>query len=81
MTGQIEALQSGTEIEPPWTVFRYSDPWCFNQGAEQGWMSAIWRPFWEHLTKEKQLAYIEKWDAPQSWRGLIPHLYPKSADE
>jgi len=71
MTAQETALSLGNEIEPPWVVFRGSEPWNFKQGNNEVWMKWIWVPFWERLTKEERRSYALKWHASDYWEELL----------
>lgn len=70
---QIDALNRGEEIVPPWIAFPDSDPWWggWRQGNSQGWLVLVWIPFWRHLNDREKLAYIEKWDASADWREYL----------
>jgi|SRR5579871_7020676 len=67
---QWKAYKSGAEIDPPWIVF--SDtvwrPWNFKQGVNESWKLDIWIPFWDRLSREEQIAYLDKWIPPPRWR-------------
>ena len=71
MDAQREALAAGSEIEPPWIVFPSSEPWYFNQGHNEDWQMNIFIPFWNRLSREEQIAYVEKWEAPPSWHDTL----------
>lgn len=33
-------------------------------------MYSVWNTFGEAMSKEEQVAYLDKWDAPQDWRAF-----------
>lgn len=68
-TQQLEALDRGEEIEPPWIVYPESEPWRggWRQGNSEGWLVLVWLPFWHNQSGEGRLQYLEKWNAPAEW--------------
>lgn len=56
---------------PPWINFPEISPFdFFYREAGEFWMYSVWNPFWEKMSKEEQVAYLDKWDAPQDWRDF-----------
>ncbi|CAI3922961.1 unnamed protein product [Commensalibacter communis] len=54
---------------PPWVNFPKISPFdFFYREAGEFWMYSVWNPFWEKMGKEEQIAYLDKWDAPEIWR-------------
>ena len=78
---QLEALERGDEIEPPWVVYPESEPWWggWRQGNSEGWLVLAWLPFWDKLSDEDRLQYLEKWNAPDEWREYLQQEF--NADE
>lgn len=78
---QLESLAHGEEIEPPWVVYPDSEPWWggWRQGNSEGWLVWVWLPFWQKLSGEEQLQYLEKWHAPAAWREYLQEEF--GADE
>jgi len=73
LTAQLNDLESGTEIEPPWVTYAGQEPWWggWRQGFSEGWYLQVWRPFWKRLSEEEQLAYVNKWETPPEWREYL----------
>lgn len=70
---QLESLNRGEEIVPPWIAYPESDPWWggWRQGNSEGWLVLVWLPFWHNITDEARVNYIEKWNASADWREYL----------
>jgi len=72
MRKEVDSLNSGSEIRPPWVVFPGSLPNHANQGNQQAWAEVVWKPYWKRLTREQRLSYVERWNPQEDlWRGLL----------
>ncbi len=81
LTNQLDTLNRGEEIIPPWIAFPDSEPWWggWRQGNAEGWLILVWLPFWRNLDNKAKADYVEKWDASADWREYL--LGEKSASE
>ena len=60
---QLEKLQNGEDIDPPWLVYPKSDPVVLWVSWRYGnfWLDEIWKPFWNKLSVFEKKAYLERW--------------------
>src|SRR5690349_3821452 len=70
-TAQLEDLQAGKEMEPPWIVWPGSRTWSFKQGNQEGWMHAVFIPFWKRMSREERITYVAKWNPPEHWKSTL----------
>jgi hypothetical protein len=81
LTNQLNTLNRGEEIIPPWIAFPDSEPWWggWRQGNAEGWLILVWLPFWRTLDRKAKADYMEKWNTPADWREYL--LREESASE
>ena len=66
---QLEKLQNGEDIDPPWVIHNPDlSPWYFRHDY---WLSKYWLPFWRNLNEEQRQAYREKWKMPEEWYFVV----------
>ena len=72
-THQLQLLNDGQEVEPPWIFFPISFPtYGWDYGNHERWKLNIWIPFWRRMNQNEQENYLEKWNPPNEiWRKLI----------
>lgn len=66
-------MPSWLDHPPPWKVFPrlLPDQLGATQGAEEAWLNAVWRPFWNALDGDSKTRYFEHWRASAEWREAI----------
>lgn len=81
LTTQLDTLNRGEEIIPPWMAFPDSEPWWggWRRGNAEGWLIPVWLPFWRTFDNKAKANYVKKWDASTDWREYL--LSEKSASE
>src|SRR5205823_642628 len=55
---------------PPWVWAPGSESTssgAWRQGAGELWLDSIWLPFWQGLTVEQRVRYVERWKIPENW--------------
>jgi hypothetical protein len=65
-----------SKISPPWVVsksiFPGDDPHWRTAGGRQ-WLRDVFLPYYDGLSEAEQVAYCERWKAPQPWISLFLH--------
>ena len=70
--GQIDKLNSGEEIEPPWTAFPNGSPiYGWNQGRSEEWKTNVWMPFWNRMNEEARGNYFDRRQPSEEWRETL----------
>jgi hypothetical protein len=82
---QLEAMQRGEEVKPPWIV--YPDCDCvslgpmwrgWSQGFREVWLHDVWFPFWKKLTEAEKDEYMNKWPPPSElWDEYLRNKWRK----
>lgn len=61
--------EASVEVEPPWVHapgYPPGDPFWRQSG--EAWLTFVFRPYWDSLKSAEQVAYLERWHAPQDWQ-------------
>lgn len=66
-------LNAATERLPPWRAFPDYGPDAggWRQGTGEHWRNTSWGPFWAALNAGERRAYLDRWPAPEAWRGAF----------
>jgi hypothetical protein len=64
------------EPRPPWVVSRSINPgddphWRTDEG--RAWLRDVFLPYYDSLPHTEQIAYCDRWSAPQPWITLFLH--------
>ena len=66
---QMEKLEKGEELNPPWVVYNPDmSPWELRHDY---WLINYWLPFWRNLNEKQRQAYREKWKMPEEWYFVV----------
>ncbi len=66
--------EANSSPPPPWVAFPDVDE-PLKLGSLQGdleyWWDGYWLPFWENLSSEERVMYLQKYEATDDWRQCI----------
>ena len=64
------------EPRPPWVVSRSINPGddpYWRTGEGRTWLRDVFLPYYDSLSDTEQIAYCDRWSAPQPWITLFLH--------
>jgi hypothetical protein len=62
-----------SDILPPWLQYPDQPPWWFGwrQGESEHWLLEVWFPYWNAMSRDEQLKYLEYRNVPEDWEDHV----------